>query len=96
MTVGEPYYPKWYECIEEPVRDIVYKLRNAGFNTTNSCGHDMWIEIDMPYLDLYDLYTILQEEWGKFILEFYWEGTDLYRSWVRVNLGDKNESICTS
>jgi len=35
----------WYEeYIEEPSRDIVKLLRNNGFNTTCSCGHDMYVE----------------------------------------------------
>jgi len=34
----------WYENIEEPIREIVKLLRNNGFNTTCSCGHEMDIE----------------------------------------------------
>lgn len=35
----------WYnELIEEPVRELVYILRNNGFNTECSCGHDMYIQ----------------------------------------------------
>lgn len=35
----------WYEhCIEEPVRDIVRLLRDHGFNTDCSCGHEMYIQ----------------------------------------------------
>jgi len=44
--------PTWYdEIIEEPIRDLIYLLRNNGFNTINSCGHEMFIQV-MPYRDL--------------------------------------------
>lgn len=36
----------WYEeNIEEPVRDVVKHLRDNGFNTECSCGHEMYIQI---------------------------------------------------
>ena len=41
------------ENIEEPIRDIVKILRDNGFNTTCSCGHDM--EITGEYLPDYDI-----------------------------------------
>ena len=34
----------WYDCIEPEVRKAVRLLRNAGLNTTCSCGHDMSID----------------------------------------------------
>ena len=35
----------WYEeNIEEPVRDLVRVLRNNGFNTECSCGHEKYIQ----------------------------------------------------
>ena len=37
----------WYGEIEAPVRPLVQLLRDNGFNTTNSCGHDMTVEIDL-------------------------------------------------
>jgi len=38
----------WYEeHIEEPVRGIVKTLRDNGFNTTCSCGHEMYVEGDL-------------------------------------------------
>ena len=38
----------WYDdLIDEPVRDLVKILRNNGFNTTGSCGHEMNIEGDI-------------------------------------------------
>jgi len=80
-------YPEWYrKYIEEPVRDIVYILRNNGFNTTCSCGHNMTIEIDMSWDALENLYNCLAENWGEFYLEFYWEG---HQQFTIVSLGDK-------
>lgn len=35
----------WYkEHIEEPVRSLVKLLRNSGFNTECSCGHEMYVQ----------------------------------------------------
>lgn len=35
----------WYkETIEEPIRDIVRLLRDNGFNTECSCGHEMYVQ----------------------------------------------------
>lgn len=39
--------PKWYLRIEPEVRQVVYKLRNAGINTVSSCGHEMTIGFDV-------------------------------------------------
>ena len=39
----------WYnQNIEEPVREIVRHLRDNGFNTVSSCGHEM--EIQCSYI----------------------------------------------
>jgi hypothetical protein len=86
-------YSKWYECIEPEVREIVYILRNNGLNTTNSCGHDMWVEVDVSWWELENLYNVLKEAGWSFYLTFYWEGTDLHRSWVHIQLGDKDPNI---
>jgi hypothetical protein len=37
------------EFIEEPIRPAVKLLRDNGFNTTCSCGHDMEIELDLLF-----------------------------------------------
>jgi len=35
----------WYEdVIEEPIRDLVKLLRDNGFNTECSCGHEMYVQ----------------------------------------------------
>ena len=37
----------WYKQIEPEVRETVKLLRNNGFNTTCSCGHEMSIELTL-------------------------------------------------
>jgi hypothetical protein len=50
----------WYDKIEEPIRDIVKLLRNNGFNTRCSCGHDMYVEGDLIIdSELFRLQTLL-------------------------------------
>lgn len=35
----------WYdEHIEEPIQDLVRLLRDNGFNTECSCGHEMYVQ----------------------------------------------------
>ena len=53
-------YPEWYNRIEEPVRDLVYHLRNNGVNTLSSCGHTMEIQAEWhPMYSLYHLHSLL-------------------------------------
>ena len=35
-----------YDDIEEPVRGLVKLLRDNGFNTTSSCGHKQWVQME--------------------------------------------------
>jgi len=51
----------WYdENIEEPVREIVRLLRNNGFNTECSCGHDMYVQCEYDMRDgTSDLHRLL-------------------------------------
>ena len=61
----------WYEeRIEEPVRDIVKLLRDNGFNTECSCGHNMEVQcqylIDGEFFELHKLiYNYLYEKGEK-------------------------------
>ncbi len=42
----------WYEkYIEEPVRDTVKLLRNNGYNTKSSCGHEMIVMCELSLVD---------------------------------------------
>ena len=50
----------WYEdTIEEEIRDAVKLLRDNGFNTECSCGHDMYVQcqyvLDADIKRLHDL-----------------------------------------
>ena len=38
----------WYDNIEEGIRGAVKLLRDNGFNTTCSCGHEEYIQGDLP------------------------------------------------
>jgi hypothetical protein len=38
---------RYEEHIEEPIRGVVKTLRDNGFNTTCSCGHEMYVEGDI-------------------------------------------------
>lgn len=38
---------EFWKGIEEPIRDVVRLLRDNGFNTTCSCGHDMEVELEL-------------------------------------------------
>jgi len=36
---------EWYDVmIEDPLKELVKVLRNNGFNTECSCGHDMYVQ----------------------------------------------------
>lgn len=57
------YIPNWYEeYIEEPIRPVVKLLRDNGFNTVSSCGHDMEIQCDVsPDGEFYRLHRLLYD-----------------------------------
>lgn len=77
----------WYDCIEEPIRDLVRLLRNNGFNTTCSCGHAMIIEMAHAPEDAERLWTLLIEhDIHHFQLICYWEGEPLCRKWIELKL----------
>lgn len=38
---------KFWEGVETPIRSEVRLLRDNGFNTTCSCGHEMYIELEL-------------------------------------------------
>ena len=42
--------PRWGAKRAEPIRRLAALLRNNGFNTTASCGHEMWVVMEF-YLD---------------------------------------------
>jgi hypothetical protein len=36
---------EFYMNIEGPIRELVHRLRDAGVNTTSSCGHEMYVQV---------------------------------------------------
>ena len=65
----------WYDQIEQPVRSLVKLLRNQGFNTTCSCGHDKTIQLEWYGFEgeIHKLCSLLLEnEYEKFELHGYW------------------------
>ena len=48
----------WYNShIEEPIRELVYRLRNDGINTECSCGHRMYVQCQ--FLDDCETFNII-------------------------------------
>lgn len=83
---------EWYNFIEEPVREIVRALRNAGINTECSCGHDMTIQCALidPTAEFSMIHSILIEMGHKqFQITSHWD-VDLSLSphcWIDVHVG---------
>jgi hypothetical protein len=51
---------EWYSKIEEDIRPYVKFLRDNGFNTTCSCGHKMYVDVDFICEDqIKQLYQLL-------------------------------------
>ena len=51
----------WYEeYIEGPIRDLVKLLRENGFNTQCSCGHEMYVECQYPMMDDGEIFRLDQ------------------------------------
>lgn len=74
---------KWYDQIEEPVRKLVRLLRNNGFNTICSCGHNN----PLPYVqmewyaheDILKLYNLLWDSGYKnFELHLFWQSSGIW------------------
>lgn len=51
----------WYEkYIEEDIRDMVHVLRDEGFNTECSCGHEMYVQCQyIPEGEIHRLHMLL-------------------------------------
>ena len=66
----------WYEnAIEPEIQELVYRLRNAGINTTCSCGHKMYVEAeyfpDFQLKTMHDIiYNWLIEDKGQRFLNY--------------------------
>lgn len=89
----------WYEeAIEEPIRSLVKLLRDNGFNTTSSCGHKMYVEMECynPQ-DIMRLYNLLiTHGFEKIIIEFFWETHPLNHKWITLRIGNSQSSLRTA
>lgn len=58
----------WYNRnIEKPIRDLVKLLRENGFNTVCSCGHDMYVQCQcIPDGELQRLHNLLFENYKDY------------------------------
>jgi hypothetical protein len=90
----------WYSrVIEEPVRELVYLLRNNGWNTECSCGHQMYVQCqyipDGRIQELHNLlYSYLYD--NKRVVDFDIEITIKVRNGqpyptLRINLSPKTQ-----
>jgi hypothetical protein len=87
MSVG---LSKWYDCIEPEVRELVYLLRNNGWNTVCSCEHAMTVQVELQKMDeMEDLATFLIENGAK---EFEMSGNldnvggGYWRRWCEIHI----------
>lgn len=89
----KPKIKNWYQTIESEVRDLVKLLRNNGWNTTCSCGHEMIIQIDIQNMDeMEKLGTFLIENGIKeFDIRGYLNniGGGFWKRWVELSLKKK-------
>ena len=70
----------WYDRIEEPVRELVSLLRNNGFNTFCSCGHEKYIQIEYYSFEeeIRRLYNLLWDSGYKdFELHICWPSSGI-------------------
>lgn len=78
----------WYKHIEEPLRQLVYLLRNNGFNTTCSCAHspEPYIELDWhSKQDIERLHDVLTEnKYKNFEICAYWLCNDQNRRFLKL------------
>lgn len=77
---------EWYDNIELPIRDVVRLLRNNGWNTICSCGHEMKITIDIfPIRHVNELEELLKINGYKHYSIEEYTTTD-NRLWVFLHL----------
>lgn len=85
----------YYENIEPEIMSYVVMLRNGGWNTTRSCGHEMTVEIDISNMeDVERLATCLMEHGvEKFRMEPVLIVTpgQIWRRWVIVYFSKGDE-----
>ena len=81
----------WYKQIEEPIRELVQLLRNNGFNTTCSCGHEMSIQMEWYGFEeeARNLYNLLgQKGYKNFELRLFWPSSGIGR-YMEIRLSNE-------
>ncbi len=84
-------YSEWYyDFIEEPVRDLVFLLRNSGFNTFCSCGHDMTVDMECYCSRAIDslIELLLENGYEKFNIDYHLETHPNFQRGMRLWIGD--------
>jgi len=83
-------YPDWYTALEEGVRDLIFYLRNRGINTTCSCHHEWYIQVDCQAEDLRMMWSYLSE-YGlrpeEFRFAYHWDHVHRYLH-IMLDVGD--------
>lgn len=81
----------WYsENIEEPIRDLVRVLRNNGFNTESSCGHEMTVQCRyLPDGELQRLHNLLFEMYNNYTINTEIKCVDSkWYATIEIKIGD--------
>ena len=75
--------PSWYGGIEKRIRALVRVLRDNGYNTTHSCGHEMYVECEYYGDDL--------REVAQFLVD---HNFPAFRITLTVGRGDRVHYAC--
>ena len=77
---------QWYDCIEPEIREIVRLLRDNGFNTYSSCGHEMYVQLDIICgAELDELHNLLHNNgYPHFQMTVEWESVFPFRRWLTL------------
>ena len=87
----------FYNNIESGIRELVFILRNNGFNTDFSCAHEMWIKIKIKHIsELSRLNKLLIEiNINDFIIDhrIYYENKILKDEYLILKLKKENNTF---
>lgn len=79
---------QWYDNLELEIRPLVRMLRDGGWNTISSCGHEMSIEVMVPNMDDIELLAVFLSDHGikSFRIEPVMEvsADQLWRRWATI------------
>ena len=71
----------WYQRIEEPIRKEVKLLRDNGFNTECSCGHEMYVQCE--YLAEGEIQRLHNLLFNQGYRNFKTDGNPSFKIWCR-------------